>query len=171
MDRLLFPGFSLSEAGQLYARRFEERSRNLALDFAQSRALLVLAENEGVTQQRLSELTGIASPWLVRILDRLEVMGLAERRPHLADRRARSLAITEDATEVLPMLRNIVGESLREALTGLSTKETAILANALHRVIANLSALDRRTATDSADAHASMSFTTHHDHYYFPAQK
>src|SRR5882762_2728238 len=32
MDRLLFPGFSMIEAGQLYARRFEERSRNLALD-------------------------------------------------------------------------------------------------------------------------------------------
>lgn len=153
MDRLLFPGFSLSEAGQLYARRFEERSRSLALDFAQSRALLVLAENEGVTQQRLSELTAIASPWLVRILDRLEVMGLAQRRPHLADRRARSVAITEDATEVLPMLWNIVGESLREALTGLSTNETAILAKALHRVIVNLSSLDRRTATDSADEH------------------
>ena len=143
MDRLPFAGFNLSEAAQLYTRRFEERSRNLALDFAQSRALFVLAENEGVTQQRLSELTAIASPWLVRILDRLEVLGLAERRPHLADRRARSLAITEEAREVLPLLRSIVGESLREALTGLSTKETAILAKALHRIIANLSALDR----------------------------
>jgi DNA-binding MarR family transcriptional regulator len=143
MDILQFAGFSLSEAGQLYARRFKERSRDLALDFAQSRALLVLAENEGVTQQRLSELTAITSPWLVRILDRLEILGLAERRPHLADRRARSLAITEGAREVLPLLRNIIGESLREALTGLSTQETAILAKALHRVIANLSALDR----------------------------
>jgi len=65
MDRLPFAGFSLSEAGQLYARRVEERSRNLAL------------------------------------------------------------------------------ESLRAALAGLSTKETAILAKSLHRVIANLSALDR----------------------------
>src|SRR5882724_5057879 len=143
MDRLPFAGFNLSEAAQLYTRRFEERSRNLALDFAQSRALFVLAENEGVTQQRLSELTAIASPWLVRILDRLEVLGLAERRPHLADRRARSLAITEEAREVLPLLRNIIDESLREALTGLSSEETAILAKALHRVIANLSALDR----------------------------
>ncbi len=88
--------------------------------------------------------------WLVRILDRLEVMGLAQRRPHLVDRRARSLAITEDAREVLPSLWSIVGESLREALTGLSTKETAILAKALHRIIANLSGLDRQTATDSA---------------------
>jgi len=152
MDRLPFPGFSLSEAGRLYVRNFEKRSRNVALDFAQSKVLLVLAENEGVTQQRLSELTAIASPWLARILDRLEVVGLAQRRPHLSDRRARSLAITEDAAEVLPLLWNIAGESLRDALRGLSNRETAILAKALHQVVANLSALDRRTAPeDSSD--------------------
>ena len=143
MDRMLHPGFSLSEAGRLYVRSFERRSRNLALDFAQCRALLVLAENEGVTQQRLSELTAIASPWLVRILDRLETMGLAERRPRLADRRARSLAITADARARLPLLRNIVGESLREALRGLSTDEMTILVKALDRVIANLSVIDQ----------------------------
>jgi DNA-binding MarR family transcriptional regulator len=77
-------------------------------------------------------------------------LGLVERRPHLADRRARYLVITEKAREVLPLLRNIIGESLREALTGLSTKETAILAKALHRVIANLSAA--RILQNSADA-------------------
>jgi MarR family transcriptional regulator, transcriptional regulator for hemolysin len=108
----------------------------------------VLAENEGVTQQRLSELTAIASPWLVRILDKLEAMGLAERRPRLADRRARSLAITASARELLPLLRNIVGETLREAIRGLSTDETAILVKALQRVITNLSAIDRRAAKD-----------------------
>jgi hypothetical protein len=54
-----FPGFSLSEAVWLYVRSFEKYSRNLALDFAQCRALLVLAENERVTQRRLSELTAI----------------------------------------------------------------------------------------------------------------
>src|ERR1700722_20733233 len=108
MDRLAFSGFYLSEAGQLYARRFEERSRNLAIDFSQSRALLVLAENEGVTQQRLSELTAIASPWLVRILDRLEGMGLARRRPHVVDRRARTLADTEGAPGVLAVHRTNV---------------------------------------------------------------
>ena len=132
-------------------RSFEKRSRNLALDFAQSRALLVLAENEGVPQRRLSELTAIASPWLVRILDRLKTMGLAQRHPHLADRQARSLALSADARAVLPLLRNILGESLREAFRGLSTGETTILVKALDRVIANLSAIDRRAATDSSD--------------------
>jgi MarR family transcriptional regulator for hemolysin len=151
MDSVLFPGFSLSEAGRLYVRSFEKRSQNLALDFAQCRALLVLAKNEGVTQQRLSELTAIASPWLVRILDRLEAMGLAERRARLADRRARSLAITAGARAVLPLLRNIVGESLREAFRGLSTDETTILVKALDRVIANLSAIEHRAAGQFGD--------------------
>lgn len=140
MDTLLFPGFRLGEAARLYTRRFEERSRNLALDFVQCRALLVLAENEGVTQQRLSELTGIAPPWLGRTLDRLEAMGLAHRRPRPADRRVWSLAITADAKAIVQLLRYIVGESLSEALRGLPAEEVAILANALERVIANLSA-------------------------------
>ena len=142
MDPLLFPGFTLNEAAHLYLRRFEKRSRNVGLDFTQSRALIVLAEHEGVTQRRLSELTAIASPWLVRILDRLEARGLVVRRHRLADRRARSLAITEDARAVLPLLRNIVDESLGETLSGLSRAEAAILAKALRRVIANLSTPD-----------------------------
>ena len=140
MDTLLFPGFRLGEAARLYARRFEERSRNLALDFVQCRTLLVLAENEGVTQQRLSELAAIAPPWLGRTLDRLEAMGLARRRPRPADRRMWSLAITEDARAIVQLLRYIVSESLSEALRGLPADEVAILANALERVIANLSA-------------------------------
>jgi MarR family transcriptional regulator for hemolysin len=153
MDTLLFPGFRLGEAARLYARRFEERSRNLALDFAQCRALLVLAENEGVTQQRLSELTGIAPPWLGRTLDRLEAMGLAHRRPRPADRRMWSLAITEDARAIVQLLWYIVGESLSEALRGLPADEVAILANALERVIANLSA--PRVASQRVGVHRS----------------
>jgi hypothetical protein len=43
---------------------------------------------------------------------------------------------------MLPLLRNIVGESLREALRGLSTDEMTILVRALDRVIANLSVID-----------------------------
>jgi DNA-binding MarR family transcriptional regulator len=101
--------------------------------------LSVPAENEGVTQQRLSELTAIASPWLVRTLDRLETIGLARRHPSRAGRRARSLAITEDARAMLPLLWHIVGESRDEALRGLSTDESVILAETLQGQIANLS--------------------------------
>jgi hypothetical protein len=69
----------------------------------------------------------------------------------LADRRARSLALSADARAVLPLLRNILGESLRGAFRGLTTAETTILVKALDRAIANLSAIDRRATTDSRD--------------------
>jgi DNA-binding MarR family transcriptional regulator len=91
MDALLSAGFSLSEAGRLYVRHFEDHTRRLALDFTQSRALIVLSENEGVTQQRLSELTAIASPWLIRTLDRLQAIELTLRRPRSADLAGRTL--------------------------------------------------------------------------------
>jgi hypothetical protein len=46
----------------------------------------------------------------------------------------------------------MIGASLREALTGLSAEETAILAKALQRVIANLSALDRLITPQQSNA-------------------
>lgn len=52
----------------------------------------------------------LPSPWLVRTLDRLEAIGLARRHPRRADRRARSLAITEDVRAVAaPCNRKSVG--------------------------------------------------------------
>jgi len=139
MERMLFPDFKLGEAARLYKKRFETRSRALGLDFLQCTALLVLAENEGVTQQRLSQLTAIAPPWLVRTLDRLAALGLAERRHLCGDRRARAVFITERTKVLLPTLRKFLDESLCEALSGLSADEIRILAKALERVSANLS--------------------------------
>jgi DNA-binding MarR family transcriptional regulator len=141
MDTLLLPGFRLSEAGRLYSRHFEARSRDLSLDFEQCRTLLVLAENEGVSQRRLAELTAIGPAWLGRILDRLEALALVERRHRGGDRRVRTPVITENARALLPLLRAILCELRGEALRGLSAEETAILMNALEGVIANLSVL------------------------------
>ena len=51
------------------------------------------------------------------------------------------------------MLWNIGGESLDEALRGLPGDETAILVKALDRVIANLSATERRAAKHRSETH------------------
>jgi DNA-binding MarR family transcriptional regulator len=137
-DRIACFGFSLIEAGRLYTRRFGERSRNLALDLTQSRALMVLAQNEGITQQRLAELTALDAATLGRILDGLEGRKLVKRRPRTGDRRARSLVITLQARVLLPLIWGAVTQSLLETLDGLSTSETRILTKALERVLANL---------------------------------
>lgn len=133
-------GFSLFEAGRLYIRDFRKRSRALALDLMQCRALVTLAQNEGVTQRRLAELMAIDAVALVRILDRLKACGWTERRPRPGDRRARSLAITPRGRALVPIIWKIVKESQLAALAGLSGHETLLLAKSLERVLANLKA-------------------------------
>jgi MarR family transcriptional regulator, transcriptional regulator for hemolysin len=138
MNTLADLGFTLEEAARLYVRRFEERARDFALEPMACKALLVLAENEGVTQQRLSELTMLDPVAIGRILERLEAKGLVERRRQPGDSRARSVALTQEAVDMLPTLWQAVKESLREALTGMSTIEKRFLTEALQRVLSNL---------------------------------
>ena len=139
MNTLAYLGFALEEAGRVYVRRFEERARDFALEPMGCKALLVLAENEGVTQQRLSELTMLDPVAIGRILERLEAGGLVARRPRPGDGRARAVVLTRKAVELLPNLWQAVKESLREALTGMSTTEKRVLMGALQRVVSNLS--------------------------------
>ena len=81
----------------------------------------------------------------MRILDRLEARGWAERHSRLGDRRARSLAITQGGKALLPLIRKIVNESQRVALAGLSGEETQLLARALDCFLANLKAYEIKT--------------------------
>jgi MarR family transcriptional regulator, transcriptional regulator for hemolysin len=133
-------GFSLFETGRLYTRDFQRRSRALALDLMECRALVTLAQNEGITQRRLAELIAVDTVALGRILDRLELWGWTERRPRPGDRRARSLAITPGGRALVPPIWRIVKQSQLAALADLSRHETLILIKALHRVLVYLKA-------------------------------
>jgi len=131
-------GFSLLYAGRLYARCFQEHSRGFELDLTQCGALIMLAQNEGVTQQQLAELTVIDPAALGRVLDRLEAQEWIERHPRPGDRRARSLVITLKARAHLPLIWKIVQKSQLAALQGLPREEMRLLARALDRVLAHL---------------------------------
>ena len=140
VHRIECPVFDLLDAGRLFTRRFQERCRDLPLDLTHCRVMIVLAENEGVTQQRLAESIGSNPAVLGRILDQLEVLRLVKRRARPGDRRTRSLAITADARALVPLIWSIVEEMQHEALKGLSTVEVEIVAKALTRVLTNLAA-------------------------------
>lgn len=147
--------FHLLDAGRLYGRKLEARLRNLSLELTQCRALVALAENPGVTQRRLAQLISIDPAALGRILDRLEALGLAQRRPRSGDRRARSLMITQQAKRLLPLIGRVSKESQLAALAGLSRAEARMLVRALERVLVNLKApgaVGARTTTRPQDS-------------------
>jgi MarR family transcriptional regulator for hemolysin len=139
MDKLQEVGFRLDEVARLYTRRFEQRAQTLSLQMAQCKALVLLAENEGVSQTRLSQISEIEPARLVGILDRLEAGGWAQRRWRPGDRRARSLAVTENAKPLLDLISNVISDTYVEALQGVSIEEIGTMVKVLTRVHSNLS--------------------------------
>jgi MarR family transcriptional regulator, transcriptional regulator for hemolysin len=135
-------GFLLDDVARLYTRRFEARARKLPLTLAQCKALAVLANCEGVSQTRLAEISEVDPARLVRILDRLEAVGWADRRSDPQDRRAHVLAITESAKPIVERVWAIVRETSAEALKGVTSDELHLLLDVLERVHTNLLALD-----------------------------
>jgi DNA-binding MarR family transcriptional regulator len=140
MDKFQDLGFLLNQVARLYTRAFEHRAQMLSLQLEQCKALILLAENEGVSQTRLSEISEIDPARLVGILDRLEADGWARRRRRLGDRRMWSLAITENAEPVLRLIWRVMSETYAEALQGLSTKEIGTMMKVLECIHSNLSA-------------------------------
>jgi len=154
MDRYQNFGFILKDASRLYVRRFEERAQALALTLPQCKALLYLTRNEGISQRRLAELTDIDPMSLVRILDRMEADGWVERRADPADRRARSLHVTERAQPIVDQMLQAAVETRAEALQGLTDEERTALLTLLERVQGNLLALAPLTHGEDASGAA-----------------
>jgi len=108
MDSDQHLGFFLDDVARLYTRRFEARARELALTLTQCKTLALLANCEGVSQQRLAQISQIDPMRLVRTLDRLEAAGWAQRRSDPQDRRAHVLTIKDSAKPVVQRIWEFV---------------------------------------------------------------
>jgi DNA-binding MarR family transcriptional regulator len=131
-------GFLLHDAARLLKRRFEQNARGTGLTRSQWQVLALLAQNEGIHQGKLAELLDIEAITLGRIVDRLETLGLIERRAHPSDRRIWLLHLTEAALPKLTQLRQL-GEITRgEALAGTTEPDRECLLKTLRILKANL---------------------------------
>ena len=139
-------GFLLNDAARLMRKDFERRTRSLGLTRAQWQALFHLARNEGCNQATLADLLEVEPITLARLVDRLELSGLVERRPDPSDRRARLLFLGERAHPLLEQLRALGAETREIALAGIGEDERTLLMTLLTKMRANLSGREAATA-------------------------
>jgi MarR family transcriptional regulator, transcriptional regulator for hemolysin len=130
-------GFLLKDVTRLYAQRFEQHAASLGLTLAQCKALIRLADSEGVSQVRLAELTDLEPMTLVRILDRMESEGWLERRSDPRDRRVRCLYLTSKAKPLLDDIRRLMDLTRGEAFSGIPKRQIDLLMDLLVRVRSN----------------------------------
>ena len=134
-------GFLLKEVSRLYVQRFEQRAVALGLTLPQCKALVYLANQEGISQARLAELTDLEPMTLVRTLDSLESHGLLERRSDPADRRARRLYLKPKGKPLVDDIWHLVDLTRREAFEGISRKHADLMIELLEKIQSNFVSL------------------------------
>src|SRR5881392_3941979 len=104
-------------AGQLFFRlwrashtRIADALESIGLTPALFGLLNVLGAREGAIQQELGSAMGVDPSTMVALIDELERAGLAKRRPHPTDRRARAVAITPKGRRRLEQGRRMAAQ-------------------------------------------------------------
>jgi MarR family transcriptional regulator for hemolysin len=131
-------GFLLHDAARLLKKRFEQHARGTGLTRSQWQVLARLDQNDGIHQGRLADLLDIEPITLGRIVDKLQALGLIERRPHPTDRRIWLLHLTAAAPPKLAQLRKLGDITRGEALAGISDADKDHLLRTLRTLKANL---------------------------------
>ena len=117
-------------AGQLFFRlwrashmRVAEQLESIGLTTALFGILNFLGAREAAMQLEIATAMGIDPSTMVSLIDELESAGLAKRRPHPTDRRAREVVITPKGRRMLERGRRMALEVEDEVLQGLSASE------------------------------------------------
>jgi len=132
-------GFLLFEVLRLLRRNF---GRRVQLTQVQWRALAFLSRNEGINQAGLADLLEVRPITLARLIDRMEEAGWVKRQRDPGDRRAVRLYLTKQALPLMETMRKLNGETLKQALAGLSKSARTQLIETLHTIKDNLLAAE-----------------------------
>ena len=129
-------------AGQLFFRlwrashtRIAEGLKTIGLTPALFGVLNFLGARTGAIQQEVGSAMGIDPSTMVSLIDELETAGLAKRRPHPTDRRAREVAITPKGRRLLERGRRMALQVEDEVLRGLTANERRELLTLLRRAL------------------------------------
>ncbi|MGH3410300.1 MAG: MarR family winged helix-turn-helix transcriptional regulator [Streptosporangiaceae bacterium] len=121
----------------------ERRLSQVGASFGNWTVLATLDGRGPMIQRDLAAALGIEGPTLTRHLDRLEELGLIERRRDGADRRYALVALTPGGQERCHELDAIARDANQQLLAGFSEEETAGLSDMLQRLTANSAGLGR----------------------------
>src|ERR1700682_1744548 len=129
-----FPGYLLVRLGDSSRQRFHQAPEPEGMRPHHFGVMTIVDAHPGITQHRLHEKTAIDPSSMVAVIDELEQLGWAERRPHPGDRRAHMIFLTEPGQQTLARARTRAGELQREFFAVLTAEERRTLHALLRRL-------------------------------------
>jgi len=145
-------GFLMTDVARLFRAEFDRRvgEAGIGLTPGEGRTLTHAARAGVVRQTVLAERMGIEAMTLSGFLDRLEARGLIERRPDPTDRRAKLVALTDEADGVLERVQTVAATLREDVSQVVSAGDWAILNASLRTIRDRLGELRTERESDAA---------------------
>lgn len=100
--------------------------------------LLILDENEGVSQNKISEKLGCDKSMSARTITKLIKLGYLYKRKNELDCRAYKLYLTKDAKNIIPKILKKIHKLVDLITNDLNEEQKVITANSLNKVLNNI---------------------------------
>src|SRR4051812_34187030 len=128
------PGFLLSWNGRRTATMFANALEELGLRPPHFGVMRLIDTDPGLNQQELAERSLIDPSSMVAVVDELEELGYAERRPHAGDRRKHAIHLTPDGERTLERARTVATNLAKDILAPLDAAEVETLRRLLRKL-------------------------------------
>ncbi len=148
-------GYLISRCGLYASGHFARRIESIGLTPRLWGALNVLDADGPVSQQQLGQAVGMDPSSMVGTIDELESRGLVQRRPHMTDRRAHALHVTDEGRRTLTRGRRLAKVAQEELLAPLNEADRRHLHALLLRVAEAAQDADEPPATGRSETTAS----------------
>ncbi len=141
----------LHQAAALWRVRLDKRLRPWGMTQTTWRTLWILRmDGRSYNQSELAARLGIESPTLVRIIDRMQGMGLLERIADPQDRRQKRIRITPAGLDLVQEIEREVSGLRQELLADAAPQDLQAGIRLLEGIVAKATA-EREAATPAAD--------------------
>ncbi|MGR5093979.1 MarR family winged helix-turn-helix transcriptional regulator [Vibrio maritimus] len=131
-------GWLLNVVANHAAKEFDKRLKDNGLTLALWPTLMCLWEKEGVTQREIAQMSKVESSTTTRTLDKLETLGLVERKPDPESRRSFRIYLTDEGKALKDKVIHLPVEVNRELLEDLDSAEQATLISLLQKLVDKL---------------------------------
>lgn len=131
-------GLLFHDIARLRTKIYDNAIRDTGLTHAQVFVINHLLRRNGMNQAELADHLGMSAVGVSGIIDRMEARGWIERKPDLADKRAKQVWLTDRIDEHLKIVFSEIGALNDMSLKGLSEAEIITLVGALKKIRRNL---------------------------------
>ena len=137
-DRKTSFGWMINVVATLAAKKFAKELKKHGLSIALWPTLMCLWEEEGVTQRDIAEKSKVENSTTTRTLDKLENLGLIERRTDPNSRRSFRIYLTDAGRELKGTLIHIPVAINEEMLNSLDKEEQQTMITLLQKMVADI---------------------------------